>query len=352
MKKRKRMRIAIATDAWFPQINGVVRTLDKTINLLKEWGHEVLCINPGQFRSVPMPTYPDIPLALFPYARVKALLDAFQPDAIHLSTEGPIGWAGRRYCLRHNHPYTTTYHTRFPEYVRLRAPIPISLSYAFVRAFHNKATLTMVATGSMKKTLEAQGFRNLEYWTRGVDIEHFVPIDQPVLDLPHPIAVYLGRVAVEKNITDFLNLKMPGSKVVIGDGPALESLQQRYPQAHFLGYRKNGDLARLLASADVMVFPSRTDTFGLVMLEAMACGVPVATYPVEGPLDVIKNGINGWMDEDLPTAVTRALEVDRNSCRQFAEGYSWESCTRQFLTLIQSNLSDPVVESAPTEKRL
>ncbi|WP_316369118.1 glycosyltransferase family 4 protein [Candidatus Thiodiazotropha sp. CDECU1] len=346
------MRIAIVTDAWFPQVNGVVRTLDKTINLLKQWGHEILCINPGLFRTMPMPTYPDIPLSLFPYGRVKKLLDEFQPDAIHLSTEGPLGWAGRRYCLKHNHPYTTTYHTRFPEYVRLRAPIPLSLSYAFVRAFHGKATLTMVATSSMKTTLESHGFKNLEYWTRGVDIEHFVPIDKPVLDLPHPIALYLGRVAVEKNITDFLDLKMPGSKVVIGDGPALDSLKQDYPQAQFLGYRKNGDLARLLASADVMVFPSRTDTFGLVMLEAMACGVPVATYPVEGPLDVIKNGNNGWMDEDLQSAVSNALEVDRKSCRAFAEGYSWEACTQQFLNLVKINLTDPVAEPTPAEKSL
>jgi glycosyltransferase involved in cell wall biosynthesis len=210
----------------------------------------------------------------------------------------------------------------------------------------------MVATSSMKATLEAHGFKNLEYWTRGVDIEHFVPIHKPVLDLPHPIALYLGRVAVEKNITDFLDLKMPGSKVVIGDGPALESLKQDYPEAQFLGYRKNGDLARLLASADVMVFPSRTDTFGLVMLEAMACGVPVATYPVEGPLDVIKNGINGWMDEDLQSAVENALKVDRASCRQFAEGYSWDACTQQFLNLLMRNLPEPATEATPAEKSL
>jgi glycosyltransferase involved in cell wall biosynthesis len=346
------MRIAIVTDAWFPQVNGVVRTLDKTINLLKTWGHEILCINPGLFRTFPMPTYPDIPLALFPYRKVKKMLDDFQPDAIHLSTEGPLGWAGRRYCLKRNQPYTTTYHTRFPEYVRLRAPIPLSLSYAFVKAFHSSATLTMVATRSMKATLEAHGFKNLEFWTRGVDIEHFVPIDRPVLNLPHPIALYLGRVAVEKNITDFLDLKMPGAKVVIGDGPAMESLKRRYPNTQFLGYRKNGDLARLLASADVMVFPSRTDTFGLVMLEAMACGVPVATYPVEGPLDVINNGVNGWMDEDLQTAVNNALEVDGKSCRQFAEGSSWEACTQQFLSLIQSNISKPAAQSAPTQRDL
>jgi glycosyltransferase involved in cell wall biosynthesis len=299
---------------------------------------------------MPMPTYPDIPLALFPYRQVKRLLDEFQPEAIHLSTEGPLGWAGRRYCLRSNFPYTTTYHTRFPEYVRLRAPIPLALSYAFVRSFHKKAVLTMVATSSMKATLEDHGFNHLKYWSRGVDIEHFVPVTEPVIDLPRPIAVYLGRVAVEKNIEDFLNLKLQGSKVVIGDGPALNELQQRYPDAHFLGYRENGDLANHLASADVMVFPSRTDTFGLVMLEAMACGVPVATYPVEGPLDVISNGVNGWMDDCLQTAVERALQVDRDTCRKFAEGYSWEACTQQFLSLIRPNRVDGTSEPNAAEK--
>jgi glycosyltransferase involved in cell wall biosynthesis len=342
------MRIAIVTDAWYPQVNGVVRTLKKTISLLESWGHEVMCINPEQFRSVPMPTYPDIPLVLFPYRKLKQLLDEYQPDAIHLSTEGSLGWAGRRYCLRNNFPYTTTYHTRFPEYVRLRAPIPLALSYAFIRRFHKKAVLTMVATRSMNQTLKEHGFKNLAYWTRGVDIEHFVPREESVMDLPRPIAVYLGRVAVEKNIEDFLELKLDGSKVVIGAGPALEALKQQYPDAHFLGYRENGDLARHLASADVMVFPSKTDTFGLVMLEAMACGVPVATYPVEGPLDVIKNGINGWMDEDLQTAVNNALEVDRAHCRRFAEGYSWEACTRQFLSLIQPNRVDEITEPLET----
>jgi glycosyltransferase involved in cell wall biosynthesis len=344
------MRIAIVTDAWYPQVNGVVRTLNKTITLLREWGHEILCINPQEFRSVPMPTYPDIPLVLFPYRKLKRMLDEFQPDAIHLSTEGPLGWAGRRYCLRNNFPYTSTYHTRFPEYVRLRAPIPLSLSYAFVRNFHNKAVLTMVATSSMKKTLEDHGFRNLKYWTRGVDIDHFVPREESVMDLPRPIAIYLGRVAVEKNIEDFLNIDMEGSKVVIGDGPALEELKQKYPEAHFLGYRENGDLARHLASADVMVFPSKTDTFGLVMLEAMACGVPVATYPVEGPLDVIKKGQNGWMDDDLEIAVENALEVSREDCRKFAEGYSWDACTQQFLSLIQPNRTSEAKNPEPAKE--
>jgi len=228
--------------------------------------------------------------------------------------------------------------------VRLRAPIPLALSYAFMRAFHKRAVLTMVATRSMKQTLKARGFNNLRYWTRGVDIEQFVPHQESVLQLPRPIAVYLGRVAVEKNIEDFLKLEFDGSKVVIGAGPALQDLKARYPDTHFLGYRENGDLARHLACADVMVFPSRTDTFGLVMLEAMACGVPVACYPVEGPLDVIKNGANGWMDEELQNAIDNALKVDRQQCRRFAEGYSWEACTRQFLSLIQPNRVDEATD--------
>jgi glycosyltransferase involved in cell wall biosynthesis len=330
------MRIAILTDAWHPQVNGVVRTLSKTISILESWGHNILCVNPQRFRTIPLPSYPDIPLSIAPYGKIKTLLDEFQPNAIHLSTEGPIGWAGRRYCLKHDFPYTSTYHTRFPEYVRLRAPIPLSLSYAFVRRFHGKAVHTMVATSSMRKTLEEKGFNNLEYWSRGVDINHFKPLDEPVIDLPRPIYLYLGRVAVEKNIRDFLELDLPGSKVIIGDGPAKAELEQEFPEAHFLGYKENGDLANHLASADVMVFPSRTDTFGLVMLEAMACGVPVAAYPVEGPLDVVKNGVNGWIDDDLQLAATKALEVDRASCRSFAEGYSWEASTRQFLSLIET----------------
>ncbi|MEN8166520.1 MAG: glycosyltransferase family 1 protein [Pseudomonadota bacterium] len=331
------MRIAILTDAWFPQVNGVVRTLNKTIGILEKWGHEILCINPQHFKTLPMPTYPDIPLAITPYRKVKKLLHEFAPDAIHISTEGPIGWAGRRYCQKNHFPYTSTYHTRFPEYVRLRAPIPLALSYAFVRHFHSRAVHTMVATGSMRRALESRGFKHLEYWSRGVDIDHFKPCEVPVIDAPGPIFLYLGRVAVEKNIRDFLVLNLPGTKVVIGDGPSRNELQEEFPEALFLGYRENGELARLLASADVMVFPSRTDTFGLVMLEAMASGVPVAAYPVEGPLDVIKNGINGWLDEDLHLAAMQALGVEREACREFAEGYSWEVCTQQFLSLIELN---------------
>ncbi len=339
------MRIAILTDAWLPQVNGVVRTLGKTIEWLETWGNQVTVVHPGMFINFPMPTYPDIRLAWRPAGKVRRVLDEFKPEAIHIATEGPIGWAGRRYCRKRSLPFTTAYHTRFPEYVRLRAPVPLAWSYAVVRRFHSAAVRTLVTTDSMRRELETHGFRNLVSWSRGVDVEQFQPREMRLMrDLPQPIFLHLGRIAVEKNIKDFLELDLPGSKVVIGDGPARAALEQAYPQAHFLGYRENGDLAAHLASADVMVFPSRTDTFGLVMLESMASGVPVAAYPVPGPRDVIRNGVNGWLDEDLRLAALCALDVDRADCRRFAERYSWENCSRQFLSHIQP-LGEAVAEA-------
>lgn len=330
------MRIAILTDAWFPQVNGVVRTLNKTIELLEADGHQVLCINPQMFFNVPMPTYPDIKLAVLPWRGVRRRLDEFKPEAVHLATEGSIGWAGRRYCLKYEVAYTTAYHTRFPEYVRLRAPVPLSWSYRFVKRFHDGAIRTMVATTSMHDSLVEWGFKNLVRWSRGVDLDRFHPREEDVYTgLPRPVMLHLGRVAVEKNIQAFLQLDLPGSKVVIGEGPARKELQAKHPDAHFLGYKENGDLARHLAAADVLVFPSRTDTFGLVMLEANASGVPVAAYPVEGPLDVVENGVNGYLSDDLANAVHEALKCDRAACREVAERYSWEACTQQFLDNLQ-----------------
>lgn len=330
------MRIAILTDAWHPQVNGVVRTLAKTIEILQARGHEVLCINPQDFTTLPLPTYPDIRLALLPWQGVRRRLDDFGPEAVHLATEGPIGWAGRRYCLKRELPYTTAYHTQFPEYVRLRAPIPLSWSYAFMRRFHDPAIRTMVATRSMEELLRSHGFRHLARWSRGVDLERFRPREKEIYaGFARPVMVHLGRVAVEKNIEAFLSLDLPGSKVVIGDGPARDQLEERFPSAYFLGYKENGELAELLAGADVLVFPSRTDTFGLVMLEANASGVPVAAFPVPGPLDVIENGRNGWCHEDLAIAVGRAMQVPRIECRRYAERYSWAACTDQFLVNLQ-----------------
>jgi glycosyltransferase involved in cell wall biosynthesis len=325
------MRIALITDAWSPQVNGVVRTLTRTVKLLEEQGHELLLVTPELFRTFPMPTYPEIPVSILPGRKVKRLLDDFQPEAIHIATEGTIGWAARRYCLKRKLPYTSAYHTRYPEYVRLRFPIPLAWSYVYMRRFHNSAVRTMVATPSLQRELEEKGFRHLVRWSRGVDIERFKPQTKETLKGDRPAFLYLGRVAVEKNIEAFLELKLPGQKYVVGDGPAMADLKFRFPDVEFLGYLQNGALVDALAAADVMVFPSRTDTFGLVMLEAMACGVPVAAYPAPGPIDVIHNGRNGWIEEDLRSAALKALEVDRDSCRSFAEENSWEACTRQFL---------------------
>ena len=231
------MRLAILTDAWYPQVNSVVRTLNKTISLLESWNHEILCINPQYFRTIPLPSYPDIRLGIFVGHKIKRMLNEFQPEGIHISTEGPIGWAGRKYCLQNSLPFTTAYHTRFPEYIRMRVPIPLSLTYPYFRYFHSKAKNTLVATKSMRKTLEEMGFSHLVLWSRGVDTDLFRPQKKHVSNLPRPILLYLGRVAVEKNIRDFLELDLPGSKVIIGDGPARSDLEVDYPEAHFMGHR-------------------------------------------------------------------------------------------------------------------
>ena len=273
------MRIAIVTDAWSPQTNGVVKTLSTTAEQLRRWGHEVLVIEPTQFRTFPCPTYPEIRLAWFPSDRIDRELQVFGVEAIHIATEGTLGMSARRWCLRRRVPFTTSYHTQFPEYVRARVPIPLTVSYAHLRRFHGAAQRTMVATPTMQRLLEARGFRNISRWTRGVDVEVFKPGDKQFLDWPRPIAIYVGRVAVEKNIEAFMRTAWSGTKVVVGDGPARAQLERAYPQVRFVGYKYGEELARHVAAADVFVFPSRTDTFGLVLLEAMACGVPVAAYP-------------------------------------------------------------------------
>jgi glycosyltransferase involved in cell wall biosynthesis len=325
------VKIAIVTDAWRPQTNGVVQTLSTTAQTLRGGGHEVLVIEPNQFRTFPCPTYPEIRLAWFPYRRLSQLLRDFAPDCIHVATEGTLGMAARRWCMRHRFPFTTSYHTQFPEYVRARAPLPLVLSYAHLRRFHSAAARTMVATPSLQRQLESHGFRHIVRWTRGVDVALFKPGAKEFLDLPRPIFVYLGRVAVEKNVAAFLALDLPGTKLVIGDGPARAELQAQFPAAQFVGYRFGAELAAHLAAADVFVFPSRTDTFGLVLLEALACGVPVAAYPVIGPIDVIENGVTGVLDEDLRTAALAALQLDPAHCRAFALSHTWEAATRQFI---------------------
>ena len=326
------MRILLVSDAWFPQINGVVRTLSRVKQELEAQGHEFEVISPDLFRTVACPTYPEIRLALFPGKRLRGKIETFAPEAIHIATEGPLGIAARRYCLRRSLPFTTSYHTKFPEYVSARIPVPTALGYAVMRWFHGPSRGVMVATPTLRQDLEARGFTNVKSWSRGVDVEQFKPRSAPALDLPRPIFLYVGRVAVEKNIEDFLRLDLPlGTKVVVGDGPQLPSLKARYPEAVFTGAKQGEELAHHYSSADVFVFPSRTDTFGLVMLEALASGVPVAAYPVPGPNDVVGGQGVGVLDKDLGFAALQALAIPPQRCRAHAIKHSWTACAEQFL---------------------
>lgn len=326
------MRIAIVTDAWSPQINGVVTTLGKMGEELTKLSHEVRFFNPQDFPAIPCPTYPEIPLALFPGKRLARQLQAFDPQRLHIATEGPLGLAARRFALRRGLNFTSAYHTRFPEYLRLRMPIPLAASYAFIRWFHKPAMRTLVPTESIAQELRKRRLEHLTVWSRGVDTERFRPCGKQALgDLPRPIHLYAGRVAVEKNIEAFLALDLPGSQVVVGDGPDLQDLKMRYPKVIFTGYRTGQSLVEAISAADVFVFPSRTDTFGLVLLEAMACGVPVAAFPVSGPIDVVRNGINGHLSENLKQAIEQAAAVDPEQCRRYALECSWTRCAEQFL---------------------
>jgi len=329
-------RILIVSDAWHPQVNGVVRTLSTVVEELRAAGDTVEVIGPDRFASVPMPGYAEIRLAIAPRRALARMADAFAPDAVHVSTEGPLGWAMRTICAARGWRFTTSFHTRFPEYLHARTRIPVSLSWALVRRFHAAGSGTFCATPSLARELESRGFAHVVAWSRGVDLGRFSPAaaDAGVADawetLPRPIFLYAGRVAVEKNIEAFLSLDLPGSKVVVGDGPSRASLMRRFPSAHFTGWRENGALARAYARADVFVFPSRTDTFGLVLLEALASGTPVAAFPVTGPLDVIGSEPVGALDEDLRSACLRALGADRTACRAHAERFSWSACARRF----------------------
>lgn len=320
------------TDAWHPQINGVVTTLANTVAALTEMGMIVEVIHPGQFKTLPCPSYPDIRLSLATCRDLRTRLAAFSPHSVHIATEGPLGWAARRACLQNDFPFTTSYHTRFPEYLRLRLPLPLALSYAVIRHFHRPSRRIMAASVDLAKELSSRGFANISLWSRGVDTTLFKPGPKDFLTAPRPIFLYMGRVAVEKNLDAFLALDLPGSKYVVGDGPAREELSRKYPEVRFAGFRQGSELASYVAAADVLVFPSLTDTFGLVLLEAMACGVPVAAFPVSGPLGVVDNGRNGYVDHDLRQAALQALTVSADSCRRFAMQASWQSCSRQFLS--------------------
>jgi len=323
--------LLIVTDAWYPQVNGVVRSIDKTAAELRTTGIEVNLITPADYRTVPMPGYSEIGLSLTTRGPVIRRLEALNPDAIHIATEGPLGWIVRNYCVRKKLPFTTAYHTQFPEYLRARVPFPLVLSYAIVRRFHKPAAACLVGTPYLKACLTERGFTNVQIWTKGVDTVLFNPAKRAPLAYGNPVFLYVGRISVEKNIGAFLDLELPGSKLVVGDGPGFKALKAAYPAVTFLGARHGEELAKLFASADAFVFPSRTDTFGLVLLESLASGTPVAAYPVTGPIDVIGKAPVGVLDVDLKTAALAALGIDRTACRDYAMGYSWAASAAQFL---------------------
>jgi glycosyltransferase involved in cell wall biosynthesis len=330
------MRIALVTDAWAPQVNGVVRTLDAVSTELARRGHTIEAIAPCHYRSFPCPTYPEIRLALAGSHAVGERLARFMPEAIHIATEGPLGWAARRWCIANGRQFTSAYHTQFPQYLARRSRLPAALFWPYMRRFHGPSSGVMVATRTIRAQLAAQGFTRLREWSRGVDLAQFGPDNAPpdlFFSLPRPIQLYVGRIALEKNVEAFLANRHRGSKVVVGDGPALARLKAMFPGAHFVGRQSGPALAACYAGADVLVFPSRTDTFGLVMIEALACGTPVAAYPVPGPLDVLTPD-SGCMAEALEDAIAGALALDRERCLRRGRAFSWEESTDQVLAAL------------------
>ncbi|APO75600.1 glycosyltransferase family 1 protein [Rhizobium etli 8C-3] len=332
-------RLVIVTDAWHPQVNGVVRSIENTNRELARLGVEVSMVTPERFGSFPCPTYPEIRLSIANYHRVAREIEKHAPSYVHIATEGPLGLTARRWCLRNRMPFSTSYHTRFPEYVSARLPVPKGWLYAFVKWFHNSGAGCMVATPSLARELSEKGIRNLMPWSRGIDAAQFRPmeLEEKPFGLQRPVYMTVGRVALEKNLPAFLDLDLPGSKVVVGDGPARGELEKRYPDVLFTGLKFGEELAGIYAQADVFVFPSLTDTFGNTILEALACGVPVAAYPVTGPLDIVgEDGEVGALDEDLQAACLRALSASREKARDLALQYSWEAATQQFINNIRA----------------
>lgn len=342
-------RILIVTDAWTPQVNGVVRTLRTVADEMVAMGKIVEVVGPDRFTTIPMPSYPEIRLALFARRKLARIIEDFAPDALHIATEGPLGMAARNYAKRNKIAFTTAFHTRFAEYLKARTGIPEFLSYAWLRRFHAAGAAVMVATQSLREELTARGFANVRPWSRGVDLDAFHPTPREEFPYPRPIFAYVGRVAVEKNLRAFLELDLPGSKLVVGDGPQRKALEKDFPSVHFAGARHGAELAKAYAGADVFVFPSKTDTFGLVVLEALASGLPVAAYPVTGPKDILAESPVpvGALNEDLRQACLDALNIDRTACRPFAETYSWRACAERFLDNLVP-LHVPTIQAAET----
>jgi glycosyltransferase involved in cell wall biosynthesis len=340
------MNILIATDAWLPQVNGVVKTLEQTIGELQRRGHSTRVISPDLFWTMPMPGYPEIRLARPQRAVLEAALDVFDPDHVHVATEGPIGWAMRGMCIKQRRRFSTCYHTQFPEYLRKRVPVPTAWTYALLRRFHNRGNCVMVATGSMEDALASRGFANVQRWSRGVDLAGFTPQARGLLQNHRPVFLSVGRLAPEKNLDAFLSLDLPGTKVVVGDGPSAARLRSRYRDAVFLGNKTHAELPAIYASADVFVFPSLTDTFGLVLVEAMACGLPVAAFPAAAPLEVIGSSGAGVTSPDLKEAAMAALAIDRLKVRRHAETFTWQRATDQFLENIMRVEEAPAPETS------
>jgi glycosyltransferase involved in cell wall biosynthesis len=326
-----KLKIAVVTDAWLPQTNGVVRTLCSLRDELAAMGHQIVMVTPQDFVTIPCPSYAEIRLALTTPRGVGKMIDQIAPDAIHIVTEGPLGLAARSHCRSRGLIFTTSFHTKFPDYIEARWGVPANWTYAALRWFHSASAATMVATESVRRELQSHGFENLRSWTRGVDLQHFHPAPKPATDWPRPIFLSVGRVAVEKNLSAFLDLDLPGTKVVVGDGPQRAELERRYPSARFVGRHEGEALAALYSLADVFVFPSRTDTFGLVLLEALASGVPIAAFPVSGPIDLVGSSGVGALSEDLKAAALAALDIDPEKCRLRAAEFTWQNSARQFL---------------------
>jgi glycosyltransferase involved in cell wall biosynthesis len=325
------VRIALISDAWHPQINGVVTTLTNTVAALLKLGHKVELITPDRFKTYPWPGYPDVGMAFLCGPHLRPILKNFKPDAIHLVTEGSIGFAARRYCREFGYRYTSSYLSQFPEYFKLRTGFPMWISETYLRWFHSESAHVMVATAALEQEMQQKGYQRLARWSRGVDTELFKPRDTDFIQDPRPIALFTGRVAIEKNIEAFLQLDLPGTKYVVGDGPHKDVLAKKYPKARFTGYQHSENLARFMAAADVFVFPSLTDTFGVVLLEALASGVPVAAYPVQAPKGVITDAKVGVLSDNLQQAAMTALSLNPQDCRRYALEYTWEKCTQQFV---------------------